>query len=67
MLGNHVDDTVVDQRLIRKYELYRDSVDVDGNRRKELEDELIGILLDQGERLKLDANFKLMLQEYIGH
>ena len=65
MLGNHVDDNVIDQRLIKKYELYRDSVDEDGSRRKELENELIGILLDQGDRLKLDNNFRSMLQEHI--
>jgi hypothetical protein len=67
MLGDHVDDNIIDEKLIKKYELYRDSVDIDGHRRKELEDELIGILLDQGERLKLDTNFRLLLQDYIKH
>lgn len=65
MMGNHVDNTIIDDKLIKKYENYRDSVDIDGNRRKELEDELIGILLDQGEKLKLDNNFKLILQNHI--
>ena len=64
-LGNHVEANIEDQRLIKKYEQYRDSVDTDGHRRKELEGELIGILLDQGDRLKLDNNSRLMLKNYI--
>jgi hypothetical protein len=62
LLGNHVDG-IEDQRIIRKYERYRDSIDEDGESRKELESELIAILIDQGDRL--DCNSRLMLENYM--
>lgn len=73
-LGNHVDDTLDindknDRKIIDKYEKYRDSIDESGDKkgdaRKQLERELIGILLDQGDRLRLDKKSENKFKEYL--
>jgi hypothetical protein len=63
-IGNHVEE-LDNQKLTEKYERYRDSVDTDGKRRKELEKELIGILIDQNDQFKLDIQSKMLLIDYI--
>jgi hypothetical protein len=63
-IGNHVEE-LDNHKLTEKYERYRDSVDTDGKRRKELEKELIGILIDQNDQFKLDCGSKKLLIEYI--
>jgi hypothetical protein len=65
LLQDHVDG-IEDEKIIRKYETYRDSVESeDAPRRKELEHEIIGILLDQGDRIKLDNRSKMILKNYM--
>jgi len=62
MLGNYVDDHEFSQKIMERYECYRDSIEQDGSRRAELEDELIGILLDYGERFHMEQMSKQKLK-----
>jgi hypothetical protein len=64
MLGNYVDDHDFGQKILDRYERYRDSIEEGGDHRKELEDELVGILIDFGELYKMDQISQRKLKSY---
>jgi hypothetical protein len=64
MLGTYIDDNEFSQKIFDRYELYRDSIEKGGEKRAELEDELIGILIDYGELYKMEQISKSTLKEF---
>ena len=66
LLGRHVEEFIEDEKIIQKYDSYLASVSTeDDPKRKALEHKLIGILLDQGDRIKLDTRSKMILKNYM--
>ena len=75
LLGHHIEEVELDadfdtddteHGIFAKYKKYNNSVtDEDDPKRKELEKELIAILLDQGDRLKMDPKSKIILKNYL--
>jgi hypothetical protein len=64
ILGNYIDDHDFGQKIFERYERYRDSVVEGGERRKDLENELIGILIDFCELYKMDQVAEQIRKEY---
>jgi hypothetical protein len=65
MLGNYLDDHDFNQKILDRYERYRDSIEHDGKNRADLEDELIGILIDYGEVCHMDQISKQTLKDFV--
>jgi hypothetical protein len=64
MMGNYLDDHDFNQKILDKYERYRDSIEQDGKNRTDLEDELIGILIDYEEMCHMDQVSKHTLKDF---
>lgn len=65
ILGNYLDDHDFSQKVLDRYERYRDSIEQDGKNRADLEDELIGILIDYGELCRMDQISKQTLKDFV--